>query len=329
MNSILYFGSDTVKFLRGSAGKNRVTIQDAATVRLDEGILLNGVITDERRLCEALNGLQPRIGKHVDIVVESSEIHTKAVEIPFLRPAAIRQTVRREFGRDADRDEEPIYDYAVLENRVGNENRGRILCCAMSRALLEGYRALFSAMGVTLSSCDVGLHALIRAVSLFPSFDRSAYVLTTVERNRMSCALFEGNRYLFSNSARLEEIPNRRNMPPGWRRGCRPSSSFINPKRRRQARPCLSVWPRRRGGLPMPRSGVFPGRPGRSSTGLSPDRPERPGGRRDVPGRGRRPDRKVKHGRPIPDGPGRMPRRQRRMFSRHPAVIPERTGNAR
>ena len=110
MNSILYFGSDTVKFLRGSAGKNRVTIQDAATVRLDEGILLNGVITDERRLCEALNGLQPRIGKHVDIVVESSEIHTKAVEIPFLRPAAIRQTVRREFGRDADRDEEPIYD---------------------------------------------------------------------------------------------------------------------------------------------------------------------------------------------------------------------------
>ena len=35
MNSILYFGSDTVKFLRGSAGKNRVTIQDAATVRLD------------------------------------------------------------------------------------------------------------------------------------------------------------------------------------------------------------------------------------------------------------------------------------------------------
>ena len=207
MNSILYFGSDTVKFLRGSAGKNRVTIQDAATVRLDEGILLNGVITDERRLCEALNGLQPRIGKHVDIVVESSEIHTKAVEIPFLRPAAIRQTVRREFGRDADRDEEPIYDYAVLENRVGNENRGRILCCAMSRALLEGYRALFSAMGVTLSSCDVGLHALIRAVSLFPSFDRSAYVLTTVERNRMSCALFEGNRYLFSNSARLEGDP--------------------------------------------------------------------------------------------------------------------------
>ena len=207
MNSILYFGSDTVKFLRGSAGKNRVTIQDAATVRLDEGILLNGVITDERRLCEALNGLQPRIGKHVDIVVESSEIHTKAVEIPFLRPAAIRQTVRREFGRDADRDEEPIYDYAVLENRVGNENRGRILCCAMSRALLEGYRALFSAMGVTLSSCDVGLHALIRAVSLFPSFDRSAYVLTTVERNRMSCALFEGNRYLFSNSARLVGDP--------------------------------------------------------------------------------------------------------------------------
>ena len=207
MNSILYFGSDTVKFLRGSAGKNRVTIQDAATVRLDEGILLNGVITDERRLCEALNGLQPRIGKHVDIVVESSEIHTKAVEIPFLRPAAIRQTVRREFGRDADRDEEPIYDYAVLENRVGNENRGRILCCAMSRALLDGYRALFSAMGVTLSSCDVGLHALIRAVSLFPSFDRSAYVLTTVERNRMSCALFEGNRYLFSNSARLEGDP--------------------------------------------------------------------------------------------------------------------------
>ena len=56
MNSILYFGSDTVKFLRGSAGKNRVTIQDAATVRLDEGILLNGVITDERRLCACSPG---------------------------------------------------------------------------------------------------------------------------------------------------------------------------------------------------------------------------------------------------------------------------------
>ena len=60
MNSILYFGSDTVKFLRGSAGKkpgDDPGRRHRPTGR--GGSSSTGVITDERRLCEALNGLQP------------------------------------------------------------------------------------------------------------------------------------------------------------------------------------------------------------------------------------------------------------------------------
>lgn len=207
MVSVLYFASDTVKFVRGTAGKNRVKIKDAAVLRLPEGVLLNGIITDEGRLRESLAGLKGRLGKRVDIVVESGDILTKALEIPFLPPSAIRETVRREFVNTDSQNEDRVYDYAVLENRIGSEKRGRIFACAMNRSMLDRYRALFASLGITLSSCDAGLHALIKAVTLFPAFERSACVLSTIERDRMFCALFEGGRYVFSNSARIEAMP--------------------------------------------------------------------------------------------------------------------------
>ena len=207
MVSVLYFASDTVKFVRGTAGKNRVKIKDAAVLRLPEGVLLNGIITDEGRLRESLAGLKGRLGKRVDIVVESGDILTKALEIPFLPPSAIRETVRREFVNTDSQNEDRVYDYAVLENRIDGEKRGRIFACAMNRSMLDRYRALFASLGITLSSCDAGLHALIKAVTLFPAFERSACVLSTIERDRMFCALFEGGRYVFSNSARIEAMP--------------------------------------------------------------------------------------------------------------------------
>lgn len=277
MNSILYFGSDTVKFLRGSAGKNRVTIQDAATVRLDEGILLNGVITDERRLCEALNGLQPRIGKHVDIVVESSEIQHQGgrdpVPVPGRDPPDRPPRIRsgRRSGRRADirlrgagksRGERKPRPDSVLRNEPCPAGRlpGAVFCHGGDAVLLR----------CRASRADPGGFPVpvVRPFGLCPHYGGTEpYVL---------CAL-RGEPAICSPTAPgWREIPNRRNMPPGWRRGCRPSSSSINPKKATSSSTmsiCMASTVR---WSPDAAKRRLSWASGRSSTGLSPDRPERP-----------------------------------------------------
>ena len=190
----------------------------------------------------------------------------------------------------------------------GNENRGRILCCAMSRALLEGYRALFFCHGVTLSSCDVGLHALIRAVScsvvrpfgLCPHYGGTEpYVL---------CAL-RGNRYLFSNSARLEGDPESEEYASGMAARLSAIQQFYkSEKRRRQARPCLLYGLDGAVCSPIPRKRVFPGRPLSLLPGLPGSSGNGPVDAGTYLAAVGGLIRKVKHGRPLPDrGPNAAP----------------------
>ena len=140
-------------------------------------------------------------------MIDSSDILSRAIEIPFMKPANIQKIVGTEFDNLDTAAEAMLFDYTVLEGRIGSENRGRVLCCAMPKAMLDSYRSLFAAAGIQPTVCDTGLNCLIKAASLFPDLKVSPCVLATIDSRVFSCALYAEGQYLFSNRYPLMAEP--------------------------------------------------------------------------------------------------------------------------
>ena len=124
-----------------------------------------------------------------------------------MNPAEIQRTVGLEFDNLDTRYEELVLDYSVLESRVGGESKGRILCCAMGKPMLDSYRSLFAAAGIQPTVCDMGLNCLIKAAALFPDLRAKPCVLATIDSRVLSCVLFADGQYLYANRYPLLSAP--------------------------------------------------------------------------------------------------------------------------
>lgn len=208
MDTAITFGNDTLKIVRGGIRGGRVSINHYETVRLPEGVLVNGIITDEERLQEVLRDLRQRkvIDSSVRLSIDSSDILAKTLDVPYLREAELLETVRQEFDGLGSSDE-MIYDYAVLQESDPEQKNGRILCCAMSQPLLDSYLAVFKAAKLQIKSADTVLNCVLKAITLLPELANGRFVLSFVRRNLMSCFLFADGQFLLSNRAALSSEP--------------------------------------------------------------------------------------------------------------------------
>lgn len=210
MSTALYFSNNVIKGIRGSVKGGKLKADTFFTVEIPSGIVENGVVNEPVRLGGELSKLlrEKQIDSKVWITIDSTNILVKTSIVPFLRPAELITAARQEFDSMESGQEDLICDYSVLEERSGAEKNGRVLCCAMSRSMLQGYADALKEARLIMEGCDIALNSLIKAVSLFPSLQKETYILSTVEKGSISCQLFSEGRYLFSNRALLFSQPD-------------------------------------------------------------------------------------------------------------------------
>ena len=201
MDTAIIFTDNMIKLVCGTAKGSRVNLTHYETVTLPEGSLINGIITDEDTVRESLAELRKKgsIGSKVRIAIDSSDILYIVTDIPLLKPAEIYDAVQREFDNLDSQYEEQIFDYTVLERHIGSEKKGKILCCAMGKPMLEAYKTVFKNAGVQLLSCDMRLNCILKAVELFPDLKKNRFVLSFIENGKILSCLFADGQFLFSN----------------------------------------------------------------------------------------------------------------------------------
>ena len=89
MQTLVYFSNDGIQVLQGIIKKGRLTITNHKTLAVEAGALINGVITNEEVVREAIAAAQkdnPKLFKNMKLVIDSSLIATKTIEVPKLKP---------------------------------------------------------------------------------------------------------------------------------------------------------------------------------------------------------------------------------------------------
>lgn len=205
MITSIYIANERVQAVMGEAGRRGLKIQTHAATPLPEGVMINGVITDERALRAALEQLRrdyPSLKwQNVRLCIDSSAIYYKQMRLPALRPKRMLELVRGEFA-DMENAQELLCDYAVLQPRA-QEGGVEALLCAVKREMVESYVQLLKESGIALGAVNTALDSQIKLVRNLPALREQTFIIMVLDGNVLGAAVFVKGQFRFANRSRL------------------------------------------------------------------------------------------------------------------------------
>lgn len=205
MGTSVYCSATHIKLVEGSASGKKIRITAYESYPLPEGVLINGMITDEDAVATALKEMAKERklqNKSVALVVDSSNITLRTLTAPLLSKKEVLAFARQELSLYQEQDADIVYDYAVLTPKLEGGG-GSILAAAASRSFFESYLSVFRTVGMKVSGINIGVNCQVKLARLFKAQVEGAYILAHVDGNNLLLTLFEGGRYLLANRYRL------------------------------------------------------------------------------------------------------------------------------
>jgi len=202
MQTIVFFSNDGIQVVQGTIKGGHLTIQHFKTLPVEAGALINGVITNEEAIKQTLSDAlaeNPSLFNNMKIVIESSLIAIKNVEVPRLKPKELTALAATEFEDTAGNYEELVVDYSNIPGPNGNN----MFCCGVEKRVIESYAALFESLKIRVLSIDVGLNAIIQYVSGTKDYQGMTLALNILDGRDLLSILFENGLYIFSTHSRL------------------------------------------------------------------------------------------------------------------------------
>ncbi|MDK2942551.1 MAG: hypothetical protein PWP56_2064 [Acetobacterium sp.] len=202
METLVFFSNKGIQVIKGVKGKGRLTIESTYDFPLEKGAMLNGVITDvemvEAVLKEAAQA-HKNLFQNVKLIIDSSLIAIKNIEIPTLKKSEMEKLVATEFEDTAGNYEDLVVDYTM----ISGPKKENMLCIGLEKGVLETYVALFKRLKIKIKSIDVGLNTIIQYITQTKDYRGMTVAVNVVDGKNMLSLLFNEGRYIFSNRSRL------------------------------------------------------------------------------------------------------------------------------
>lgn len=202
MQTIVFFSNDGIQVLQGTIKGGHLGITNFKTLAIEEGALINGVITNDEAVKHAISEAvkeDSNLFKNLKLIIDSSLIATKNVEVPDLKPKELDAVAVTEFEDTAGNYDDLVVDYA----RIPGLNGSNLFCCGLEKRVVESYVTLFESLKIKVMSIDVGLNAIIQYVSETKDYQRKTLALNILDGKNLVSILFENGIYIFSNRSRL------------------------------------------------------------------------------------------------------------------------------
>ncbi|MEG1474423.1 MAG: pilus assembly protein PilM [Longicatena sp.] len=202
--NVIYISTHNVQVIKGSCDKgDMIKINDFEQYDVEEGAMMNGVITDDVIIKEILGKIASKGVKETKLVIDSGQMLLKNIDVPLLGKKELIKICKDELASIDGSDGDLVYDYCVLRDSYEDKSGGEILCVGVERKLITSYMELFESVGIKLKSIDIAENALHKLTREIADINQKTYVLVIVDGNNVATFLFENNHYTFSNRTRL------------------------------------------------------------------------------------------------------------------------------
>ena len=200
----VFISNETIQVGIGGKSGKKVVLKSFITAPVEDGSILNGVITNEAALGRLINDVWtkhklPR--SKINLIIDSGGVSTKIVKVPNVKEDMIISVIKDNFSEFDDLDARVI-DFSILNPK--NEDGGiTALACTADDELIQSYIELFKKQNIKLEKIDLTLNCLIRLAKGIKALKEKTYIIAVTDKNTISLTLFINGQYRFSNRSRF------------------------------------------------------------------------------------------------------------------------------
>lgn len=204
MGICVHLSGGRIRVICGGRNKKGVVIKKLVSAPMPEDAMINGVITNDADIKEALKKLwkdqRLPLGK-ISIVIDSGSVAHKVLTVPITNSKNICDIIKREFAEVEGKD--MLFDYMVQQPMLP-EGGGQVLAFGAERAFIGSYVDLFSCLrGVKIGRITFALESAVSFMRSCTKMQGGTYITAVIDGNMLSLMLFSDNLYKFSNRSRL------------------------------------------------------------------------------------------------------------------------------
>ena len=201
--SAIYISSENIYVVSAEQKRDALRIIDYFQIPLDEGTMINGIITQEEALKKKLLMVYAKEIRNVSLIIDSGKILAKTTTIPKMKEKEIIQFIKDEVSVIDSQAKDLVYDYAYLGEDEKIKGASQILYVAVSRELLKSYIDLFTEVGIEITKIDYSTNILISLAHHLPGLIEKTYSLCQFDGQHLISFLFIQNEYILNNRTRI------------------------------------------------------------------------------------------------------------------------------
>ena len=200
-----------IRVVRGVEGAGKIKINSAATVNVEEGLIVNGHVKDVPAVATLINNvikMHRMPDKEAIVSISSNLTIFKEMTVAKGRGQDLQKTVKLQMQAELNLDDSYSVSYIIVgdaDSSEVSEPSYKILATACPYEIVNSYREAFKLLGISLRSVMIGCNCITK-VLLADTKIRSKMPLLAVQidNNFISLNLYEQGQLSFSRFASID-----------------------------------------------------------------------------------------------------------------------------
>ncbi len=209
MSTVIYISNKQIQVVCARGGGHSARPVAAYTMASPEGSVINGMIMDPEALAPFIKGFfaHNKIStKDVSLVVNSSKIAGKRIELPAMNNAKTMDFVAREFN-DVTRDgSKPVFSYTRLTTEKGSKVR-KIYAETVDADFIKDYVDIFNEAGISLKGIYSSEGTMIKTIEQSAGKRYKNFVVQVADDNMLTNVLWTEGSFVYYSGQRCFNEP--------------------------------------------------------------------------------------------------------------------------
>lgn len=189
-----------IRIIKGTESGNKIRISSAATLELDEDIIVNGYVQDIPRVATLINSVlatNRMADKEAIVSISSNLTIFKELQLEKTREQEFAKNVKLEMQNALGLDDTYSVSYVIVgdtdeETAAGRENLVTVLATACPYKIIECYKSVFQMLGISLKSVMIGCNCITKLLLADTKIKSKMPLLAVqIDRNFISLNLYE------------------------------------------------------------------------------------------------------------------------------------------
>ena len=200
-----------IRIIRGTEANNKIKVSAAASIDLEEGLIVNGHIKDIPKMATIINDelkSKKMADKEAVISISSNLVIFKELHIPKAKGTQLLSMVQNQMQHTMGIADDYSISYSIAgEIEEDGVSALKILATACPFEVVDCFRKVFSMLGIGLRSVAVACNTITRLIINDPKMKaKMPLLLVQIDPNFVSLNLYEDNQLTFSRFASIDAV---------------------------------------------------------------------------------------------------------------------------